>query len=86
MRYTIDMNRAELIGQIVEHLQTLEDEDLQQMLEQLEDTSEDITDANIQVITYGVDDSEHINSSHKNARDLEQALVHIRSTHTIINT
>lgn len=76
------MNRSEMIGHIVQRLQTLEDADLQQLLEQL-DTP--INDETMQVITYGANDTEHIQSSAKNARNLEQALANIRKHHTIIN-
>jgi hypothetical protein len=75
------MNRAEMIGRIVQQLQTLENEDLKQLLEQLEDT---INDDTMQVITYGANDTEHIQSSAKNARQLEQALEEIRKNHIII--
>lgn len=71
-----------MIGRIVQQLQTLENEDLKQLLEQLEDTLNDDT---MQVITYGANDTEHIQSSAKNARQLEQALAGIRKNHTIID-
>ncbi len=70
-----------MIGRIVQQLQTLENEDLKQLLEQLEDT---INDDTMQVITYGANDTEHIQSSAKNARQLEQALEEIRKNHIII--
>ena len=75
MRYTEDMNRAETIGRIVQRLQ-----------EQLENITDDtINDDTMHVITYGANDTEHIQSSARNSRELEQALANIRKHHTIIN-
>lgn len=75
MRYTEDMNRAETIGRIVQRLQ-----------EQLENITDDtINDDTMRVITYGANDTEHIQSSARNSRELEQALANIRKHHTIID-
>lgn len=65
------MKRFEIIGQIVTHLQTLDDEALQALLTQLQRTRADKT---ADFITYGADDTEHSLSSSRNAEDLNQAM------------
>lgn len=71
-----------MIGRIVQQLQALEDADLQQLLEQLDNT---INDDTMHVITYGANDTEHLQSSAKNTHELEQALADIRKNRTIIS-
>ena len=61
------MKRFELLGRIVNHLYKLDDEALQEVLAELEG---DITDENLEVITYGTDDTEHLLSSSGNAERL----------------
>ena len=51
------MERAETIEHIVNHLHSLTDEALQELLTELEG---DITDETLEVITYGADDTEHL--------------------------
>ncbi len=65
------MSRFELIEQIMTRLDKLDDEALQRLLLGLED---DITDQNLDVITYGADDTEHLLSSSSNAEILYQAI------------
>ncbi len=64
------MTHFEIIGRIVSHLHTMSDEALQDLLVDLEG---DLTDENIEIITYGKDDTEHLLSSTINAEDLRQA-------------
>lgn len=65
------MTRFELIGRIVNHLQSLNDSALHSLLAQLEGN---ITDDTLDVITYGADDTEHLISSPDNIEDLYDAL------------
>ena len=55
-------------------LQLLSDEMLRDLLNGLED---DITEQNLEVVTYGNDDTEHLLSSSRNAEDLEQAVAEL---------
>lgn len=65
------MERAETIEHIVNHLHSLTDEALQELLTELEG---DITDETLEVITYGADDTEHLLSNPSNAKDLQAAI------------
>ncbi len=64
------MTRFETIGRIVNGLHTMSDKALQDLLLGLEN---DLTNENIESITYGKDDTEHLLSSSINAEDLCQA-------------
>lgn len=69
------MSRFELIEQIMTHLYKLNDESLERLLLGLEG---DITDQSLDVITYGIDDTEHLLSSSNNAELLSQAMDELR--------
>ena len=65
------MSRFETIGRIVEHLHGLDDASLEELLA---DLSGDITDETMDVVTYGKDDTEHLQSSPTNIKNLERAM------------
>ena len=65
------MSRFETIGRIVEHLHSLEDASLEELLA---DLSGDIADETMDVVTYGKDDTEHLQSSPANVKNLERAM------------
>jgi predicted AAA+ superfamily ATPase len=65
------MQRFELLGRIVNYLHKLDDEALRDLLAELQG---EITDASLDVITYGTDDTEHLLSSSGNAERLSQAI------------
>ena len=65
------MTRFEIMGRIVDHLHGLDDASLEDILAEL---SGDITDETVQVITYGKDDTEHLQRGAVNAEDLNQAV------------
>ena len=64
------MSRFETIGRIVEQLHKLEDSALEDILADLAD----ITDADLEAVTRGNNDTEHLLSSPKNAADLDEAV------------
>ena len=64
------MSRFETIGRIVEQLHKLEDSALEDILADLAD----ITDADLEAITRGSNDTEHLLSSSKNAADLDEVV------------
>jgi hypothetical protein len=65
------MTRFEIIGRIVEHLHGLGDASLEKLLTEL---STAITDETLEVITHGKDDTEHLQGSSVNAKDLDKAV------------
>ena len=75
------MSRYEIIGRIVSQLHLLSDQTFQDLLNGLED---DITEQNLEVVTYGNDDTEHLLSSSRNAEDLEQAVAELDGK-TLVN-
>jgi hypothetical protein len=70
------MTRFEVIGRIVEHLHSLDDSSLEGLLTEL---STAITDERLEVVTYGKDDTEHLQSSSVNAKDLEEAVKELKN-------
>jgi len=66
------MERLELIERIVNHLHKLNDEALQDLLLDLE--QDNITDENLDLVTYGANDTEHLLSSSRNAEMLHEAM------------
>ncbi|NBD18910.1 MAG: hypothetical protein GVY04_23070 [Cyanobacteria bacterium] len=66
-----NMERLELIERIVSHLHKLDNESLQDLLLDLE--QDNITDENLDLVTYGADDTEHLLSSPRNAQILQEA-------------
>jgi hypothetical protein len=69
------MTRFETIGRIVEHLHDLDDASLADLLTEL---SGNITDKTLDVITHGKDDTEHLQSSLANAKDLDKAVKELK--------
>ena len=67
-----NMERLELIEQIVTHLHKLDKESLQDLLLDLE--LDNITDENLDLVTYGANDTEHLLSSSRNAEMLQEAM------------
>lgn len=67
-----NMERLELIEQIVTHLHKLDNESLQDLLLDLE--QDNITDENLDFVTYGANDTEHLLSSSRNAEMLQEAM------------
>lgn len=63
------INRFELIGKIVAELSYQDEATLQTILSMCE---EELTDENIEVITYGKDDTEHILASPKDKAYLDE--------------
>lgn len=70
------MNRFEVIGRIVEHLHSLDDAALQALLTEL---STAITDERLEAITHGKDDTEHLQNSPVNAKDLDEAVKELKN-------
>ncbi|MEM7738849.1 MAG: hypothetical protein AAF267_24025 [Deinococcota bacterium] len=69
------MNRFELLGRMMDYLQDLDDASLRKLVESL---PEEITDETIKVITYGNDDTEHMEHSPVNAADLIKAMEELK--------
>jgi hypothetical protein len=69
------MSRLQLIERIVAHLHKLDDEVLEDFLLRLEN---DFIDENLDVVTYGADDTEHLLSSSHNVKILSQAVEDLR--------
>jgi len=67
-----NMERLELIERIITHLHKLNDEALQDLLLDLE--QEQITDENLDLVTYGTNDTEHLLNSSRNAEMLHEAM------------
>ena len=65
------MIRLEITNRIMNQLDRLTDAELQDLLNELEN---DIKDENIEVITYGADDTAHLLNSSSNSEDLQQAI------------
>ncbi len=65
------MSRFETMGRIVDYLHNLDDAALGELLAEL---TGEITDATLEVVTRGKDDTEHILSSPVNAADLDEAV------------
>ena len=65
------MTRFEVIGRILEHLHGLDDTSLEALLTEL---STAITDERLESVTYGKDDTEHLQSSSVNIKDLDEAV------------
>jgi hypothetical protein len=70
------MTRFEVIGRIVEHLHSLGDTSLEALLTEL---STAITDERLEVVTHGKDDTEHLQSSPVNAKDLDDAVKELKN-------
>lgn len=70
------MTRFEIIGRIVEHLHSLDDAALEALLTEL---STAITDERLESITHGKDDTEHLQSSPVNAKDLDDAVKELKN-------
>jgi hypothetical protein len=70
------MTRFEVIGRIVEHLYSLGDTSLEALLTEL---SIAITDERLEVITHGRDDTEHLQNSPVNAKDLDDAVEELKN-------
>lgn len=66
------MERLELTEQIVTHLHKRDNESLQDLLLDLE--QDNITDENLNLVTYGANDTEHLLSSSRNAEMLQEAM------------
>ena len=71
-----NMERLELIEWIVTHLHKLNDESLQDLLLDLE--RDNITDENLDLVTYGTNDTEHLLSSSRNAQILQEASIELQ--------
>jgi hypothetical protein len=65
------MTSVELIQKIIIHLHQLDDEALEDLLSKLE---RDITDENLDIVTYGANDTEHLLNSPQNAKILYQTM------------
>jgi hypothetical protein len=70
------MTRFEVLGRIVEHLHSLDDATLEALLTKL---STAITDERLEPITYGKDDTEHLQSSPVDAKDLDEAVKELKN-------
>ena len=68
------MTRFEAMGRIVEQLHELGDDSLKSLLANL---SDDITDETLDAVTYGKNDTEHLQSSSVNAEDLDKAVTEL---------
>ena len=69
------MTRFETMGRIIDHLHSLDDDSLGELLTDLSDT---LTDETLEVVTYGEDDTEHLQSSSVNAEDLDEAVKELK--------
>jgi hypothetical protein len=65
------MTRFEMLGRLMNYLQGLDDTALEVLMDAI---SQDITDDTMSVITYGKDDTEHIEHSPVDAADLARAI------------
>ncbi|MGB0562842.1 MAG: hypothetical protein ACPGVO_13715 [Spirulinaceae cyanobacterium] len=78
------MTRTELVQQIVTRLHQLTDIELRDLLLRLEQREAEVTDANLSVITYGADETEHLLSSAKNSEILHQALEELKGKESLL--
>ena len=69
------MTRFETMGRIIDQLRNLDDASLEQLLEELSDA---ITDETLEVVTYGEDDTEHLQNNSVNAEDLNEAVKELK--------
>lgn len=70
------MTRFEVMGRIVEQLHSLDDVALEALLTELSTT---ITDERLESITHGKDDTEHLQSSSVNTKDLDEAVKELKN-------
>jgi hypothetical protein len=75
------MTRFEIMGRIIDHLHNLGDASLEELLTELSAT---ITDETLAVITHGKDDTEHLQSSSVNAKDLDKAVKELENHKLLI--